>query len=368
MAGSLAGARDAPAGRAHAGSRAAGVRRVRYGAAPASAARSGQLAEPFSRYARTPDRVFGGGRHRYRVADNWARRPRGWPLGDVAGVAIDAGDNVFVYNRSRRPVQIYDRDGRFLDWWGDSEHTTPHGITIDGEGDVWLADTGDHMVKKYSPGGTLLLTLGSRHINAPGMSGLPFNRPTRVAVARNGDLYVSDGYGNNHVHVFDAGGDHRFTFGGAGSGPGEFGTPHAIFIDRAQRVYVCDRANNRIQLFDLEGAHLAEWGGLRQPDDLTVGPDGTVYVAELQHRISVWSPGGKRLAGWGGEGCDCPPGLQPGAGCPAESLDAGMVIGPHGIAIDSEGSLYVGDLADTYRGIDRGSRSIQKFVRADPAR
>ena len=143
--------------------------------------------------------------------------PRGWTLGDVAGVAVDAADNLFVYNRSTRPIQIYDRDGNFLDWWGDDEHTTPHGITIDQAGDIWLADTGDHLVKKCTPDGKLLLAIGRRHINTPEMGGVPFNRPTRVAVAASGDLYVSDGYGNNHVHVFDAGGDHKFTFGSPGT-------------------------------------------------------------------------------------------------------------------------------------------------------
>ena len=101
------------------------------------------------------------------------------------------------------------------------------------------------------------------------------------------------------------------------------------------------------------------------PDDLVVGPDGTVYIAELLHRITIWSPDGRRIAGWGDEGCECPQNALPSTQCPAESLDAGMVIGPHGITLDSEGSIYVGDLPDTYRGIDRGSRAVQKFVRVD---
>ena len=100
------------------------------------------------------------------------------------------------------------------------------------------------------------------------------------------------------------------------------------------------------------------------PDDLAFGPDGNAYVAELLHRISIWSPEGKRITGWGDEGCQCPeqPPIPP---CPAERQDAGQVIGPHGLAVDSQGSIYVGDLAETYRGIDRGSRALQKFVRVD---
>ena len=325
---------------------------------------SGRWGAPATRYRAEAGRTFGGGGRRYRVVDNWARRPRGWSMTDVAGVAVDAADRVFVFTRSPRPVQVYDRDGYFLDWWGDDVTTTAHGISIDGEGDVWLADTGDHTVRKFTPEGRPLLSLGTPHQCAPPMSGEPFNQPTRVAAAANGDLYVSDGYGNARIHVFGPDGEYRFGWGSPGDGPGQFSNPHAVAIGPDGRVYVCDRSNRRIQVFAADGAYEEEWTGLHLPDDLAFGPDGLAYVAELQHRVSVWSPAGERLAGWGDEGCTCPerPPVPP---CPAERQEAGMVIGPHGIAVDSQGSIYVGDLAETYRGIDRGSRALQKFVRAD---
>lgn len=321
----------------------------------------GRFGAPASRYRTQVDRTFGNGKHRYRVIDNWARRPRGWAFGEVAGVAVDAEDRVFVFTRGPRPVQIYDREGYFLDWWGDDVTTTAHGITIDPQGNVWLADTGDHTVRKFTPEGKPLLSLGTPLQPAQRMSGEPFNQPTRVAIAPNGDLYISDGYGNARIHVFSPDGEYRFGWGSPGDGPSQFSNPHAITIGPDERVYVCDRSNRRIQIFNLDGSYVDEWSGVHLPDDLAFGPDGAAYVAELLHRISIWSPAGERLAVWGEEGCTCPDSPPPIPICPAERQEAGMVVGPHGLAVDSQGSIYVGDLAETYRGIDRGSRALQKF-------
>ncbi len=321
----------------------------------------GHIGEPYARYRRQLPTIFGSGSHQYQVIDNWARRPRGTQFGDVPGVAVDANDNVFVAHA--RTIDIYDSDGYFLDSWGEGNYAA-HAITIDREGSVWLADSGGHMIRKFTPEGRPLLTLGTPNQNAPRMSGLPFNKPTRVAVAPNGDLYISDGYGNDHVHVFAADGEFRFTFGGSGSKPGQLHTPHSVVIGDDGRVFVSDRLNNRIAIFDLKGTYISEWRGVRHPDDIAIGRDGTVCIVELQHRMSIWSLEGERITGWGDEGCVCDAGELPSVEpCPAESLDAGMVIGPHAVAMDSQGSIYVGELADGYRGIDRGSRSLQKFVR-----
>ncbi len=325
----------------------------------------GRTGDPVARYQRTLPTIFGGGSHRYQVVDNWARRRVGTVFGEVSGVAVDADDNVFVAARSGT-VYIFNREGDFLDSWdANVEHGSysMHGITIDRDGDVWLADAGTHVVRKFTAQGQLLLVLGTPKQNAPAMSGRPFNRPTRVAVAPNGDLYVSDGYANNHVHVFTAEGDYRFTFGGSGSGPRQFNIPHAVTISDDGVVYVCDRKNCRIQIFDLDGNYVTEWVGLHEPQDLAIGPDGTICVAEQQHRMSIWTPDGERITGWGDEECQCEPG-GPIEDCTGDGTPAGMVICAHGVAVDSQGSLYVGELSDIYRGIDRGSRSVQKFVRA----
>lgn len=293
--------------------------------------------------------AFGQGLYTYEVVDNWAKRPRGWPFVEVADVATDAQDNVFVLSRSPHPVMIFDRDGSFLDWWGGDLFIIPHSITIAPDGSVWCSDTGDHTLKHFTPDGRLLRVLGTRFLHAPEMSGQPFNRPTHLAVAKNGDLYISDGYGNARIHVYSADGTLRFSWGEPGKGSGEFRQPHSVTFDKHDRVYVCDRMNDRIQIFTLQGQFVTEWRGLHGPKDLTIDQNNIVYVAEIEHRVSIWSLEGKLLARWGDEG---------------KSQEAGLFIAPHGIAVDSAGTVYVGEVAESHDKIDRGSRSVQKFVGA----
>ena len=291
--------------------------------------------------------VLAGGAHTRAVVDNWAQRPVGWSLGDVVGVAVSADDEVFVFTRGPRPVLVFDREGRFLRWWGDTYFTMPHGIAVAPDGSVCCADIADHTVKRFSPSGELLQLLGAPFENSPKLGGAPFNRPTHFSVAPNGDYYITDGYGNANVHVFSPEGAHRFSWGSPGSDPGQFRAPHSIVFDGDGRLAVCDRGNDRIQFFDLEGTFLEEWTGLHQPNDLVFAPDGRVFICEFEHRLGVWSAEGALLQRWGDDG---------------EGLGAGQFISPHGLAIDSQGSLYVGDVTDIYRGIDRGSRNLQKLV------
>jgi DNA-binding beta-propeller fold protein YncE len=321
------------------------------------------------------------GRDRFRVVEGFFRRPKGLTFVEVADVSVDRDDNVFVFSRGRHPVMVFDRDGRFLDAWGgfgDEVFTFPHGLTVGMDGHVYTADSRDHTVRRWSPDGRLLLTIGRPHQNAPAFAGEPFNRPTHATVARNGDIYVTDGYGNARVHVFDAEGRPKMAWGGPGHGPGEFNTIHSVFIDPDDdTVYVADRFNNRIQRFTLEGTYLGEWGGLRLPQSVRKGPDGRFYVAELAHRISVLDPTGQVLARWGDDvptddtetgGVDL---ALPGApsrhpmirGRVVHEPGAGLFGAPHGIAVDSMGSFYVADTSESYAGLDRGDRAIQKFVR-----
>ena len=300
--------------------------------------------------------AFGSGEYTYEVIDNWAKRPPKWTFVEVADVAVDAQDNVYVFNRSEHPVMIFDKDGEFLDWWGADQFTIvghrgpgPHGISVAPDGTIYCADIGDHTIKRFTPEGKLLQTLGTRFLNAPQNSGTPFNRPTHVAFASTGDLYISDGYGNCSVHVFSEDGQYLRSWGEPGTDAGQFNLPHSVWVDRQDRVYVCDRPNNRVQIFNLEGGFITQWTDVHRPDKLIVGNDDVVYVAELDHRVSLWSMSGELLSRWGEEG---------------ESLEAGGLVSPHGAAVDSRGTLYVGEVAESARGIDRGSRSIQQFVRA----
>ena len=232
------------------------------------------------------------GRDRYEVVEGFFQRPKGWTFVEAADVAVDPDDNVYVFTRGNHPVMIFDKDGHFLDAWGelDGENyfTFPHGLSIGLDGYVYTADSRDHSVRKFTKDGRHVLTLGSPHQNAPAFSGKPFNRPTHATAAPNGDIYVSDGYGNARIHCFSADGELKFAWGAPGHGPGEFNTVHSVFIDPEDDVlYAADRFNNRVQLFTLGGEYLGEWSGLRLPQSVRKAPDGTFYVAELSHRVTI---------------------------------------------------------------------------------
>ena len=324
------------------------------------------------------------GRDRYRVVEGFFQRPRGWTFTEVADVAVDADDNVYVFNRGEHPVMVFDRNGAFLDAWGEigSEHyfTFPHGLTVGPDGFVYTADSRDHSIRKYTKEGRPVLTLGSPHQNAVAFQGRPFNRPTHAAVASNGDVYVSDGYGNARIHVFDAKGTYKLGWGEPGHDPGQFNTVHSVFIDHANgdRVYAADRYNNRVQFFTPDGEYIGEWGGLRLPQSVRKGPNGEWVVAELSHRVTILDGDGRVLARWG-DGVETDDFETGGVelalpGAPSRSPmvtgkvhhdpGAGMFCAPHGIAIDSAGSIYVAEASESWIGLDRGDRSIQKFVRA----
>ncbi len=292
---------------------------------------------------------FGSGDFRYEVVEGWPTLPSGHELFQVAGVAVDAEDRVYAFNRSDHKLIVFDRDGGFIKAWGES-FTIPHGMHIAPDGSIFLADQGSHVILKYSPDEELLMTLGNR--DQPSDTGYssdhkvveraagPFNNPTGVAVSSAGDIFVSDGYGNCRVHKFSAEGELIKTWGVPGTEkPSEFHLPHGIGLDARGRLLVADRENHRIQLFTQDGEHLETWTGFRQPCSVTVAGDGTVYVPELGSRMSILDPDGRVLSRWGGE----------------PSKESGLFTAPHGAAVDSRGDLYVGEVLE-------GSR-LQKFAR-----
>ena len=293
--------------------------------------------------------AYGSGAYTYELAEGWGELPEGYEYQQVAGVAVDESDRVYAFNRSSHQVIVLDREGNFLRSW-DQDFAQPHGIHIGPDGNFYLADRDAHVVQKYSPEGRLLLTLGTP--NSPSDTGYiaqerevqraagPFNLPTGVAVNDAGDIFVSDGYGNCRVHKFDAGGALVKSWGSPGlEDPGDFNLPHGIGLDNEGRLLVCDRQNHRIQVFDQDGNYITLWTGFRQPTDVVVGPDGEVYVPELQHRFSIVDGDGTLLARWGGE----------------SSHEAGQFVAPHGVAVDSYGDIYVGEVLEGQR--------LQKFVR-----
>lgn len=323
----------------------------------------------------------GNNRIEYEVLEGWQRLPEGWSFVEVAGVATDSRDRVYAFNRGEHPMIVFDRDGRFLTAWGEGVFTNAHGIHIGPDDTLYCADNFDHTVRVFTPDGTLVRTLGEK--DAPSDTGFtawdtpvqraagPFNMVTNAALAPDGSLYVSDGYGNARVHKFAADGTLQFSWGGPGSGPGQFRLPHAIAVDRRGTVYVADRENSRIQVFTAAGEYVSEWTHVDRPDDLYIDADENLFVAELgfrfgrmpanmsaaipphapHARVSVLTLDGEVQTRFGG----------PDAAAP------GNFYAPHGIWADSRGDLYVGEV--TYSaGVKQGlipldAHCLQKFVR-----
>jgi DNA-binding beta-propeller fold protein YncE len=272
---------------------------------------------------------------KFALVPDWEQLPPGWSHGDVAGVACDSRNRVYVFNRSEHPVIVYESDGRFVGSWGEGVFTRPHGITIHDDV-VYCADDTDHTVRGFTLDGTLLWTLGTPGVpsdtgySPQGRANLlsikrgagPFNRPTRLAVAPNGDLYVSDGYGNARVHKFSADAKYLSSWGEPGTAPGQFNLPHGVWIDRRGRVLVADRENDRVQVFDQTGKLLEVWPTeLIGPAFFYVDAEDTVYIPEHNGGfISVLTLDGERLARWG---------------------DGPVNRSCHGIWCDSRRDLYV---------------------------
>jgi DNA-binding beta-propeller fold protein YncE len=304
-------------------------------------------------------RTFGTGKFKYQVIDNWAKRPKCWPFTDAAGVGVDSKDRVYVFTRSQHPVMVFDKDGNFIRSWGEGIFARPHGVFIDKADNIWCTDDVDHTVRKFDIHGNLLLTIGTPgKLSDTGYDGKdffsvkrvapPFNRPTKAIIAPNGELIITDGYGNARVHRFTQDGKLIASWGEPGKGPGQFVLPHSVVADKKGNLYVADRENLRIQVFTSEGKYLTTWTDIGRPNDMCLDKNDILYVAEGNTRVSIWDLSGKLLSHWGSE--------------EGRSNDAGLFMAPHAIARDSRGVLYVGEVCDTGAGYDRGSRAIQKFV------
>ncbi|MBS0518814.1 MAG: peptidase [Proteobacteria bacterium] len=259
------------------------------------------------------------GDRRYAVHRNWARLPAGQEFGFLSDLSVDGDGHVHVAQRGTdRPVLVFDREGRNIGAWGEGVLAEPHYITRGADGTFLVADRDAHQVLRFDGAGTLLQALGRRHW--PSL-GAPFNHPTAAALASDGEIYVADGYGNSHVHRFGADGRLLQSWGGPGTGPGAFTTPHAVVIDRRGRVLVGDRENNRVQLFDRDGRFLTEWGDFYHPMQIWIDDRDLVFVTDQIPRISLMTLDGELVG-------RC----------------RGAINGAHGLAGDAEGNLYLAEL------------------------
>jgi DNA-binding beta-propeller fold protein YncE len=308
---------------------------------------------------------LGSGDYVYEEVADWARLPAGWSFQDAPDVVVDAQDRVYVFNRGDHPVVVFEPDGSFVTSWGEGLFVRPHGVTLGPDGALYCADDGAHCIYKCSLDGEVLATIGTPGQPAPRLSGEPFNQPTKVAFhPQTGNLYIADGYGNPCVHVYSSAGERLFSWGSHGTDPGQFNLVHSIAIDGTGRVYVADRENHRVQVFDERGTYLDQWNNLHRPCGLHIDGE-TVYIGQLLTHLSVNADypnlgacvtihdlSGRRLARLG----DAYPGEGP-----------GQFTTPHGMAVDSRGDLYVGEVAwNAYgRRLDppRMARCFRKLVR-----
>jgi DNA-binding beta-propeller fold protein YncE len=271
----------------------------------------------------------------YQVVAGWPESSSPIKFGQVSAVATDASDRVFVFHRGEPPVVVFDRDGKYLRSWGDGLVKKAHGLRIDHEQNVWTTDVGHHLVRKFNHEGKLLMTLGRQ--GEPGAGPDRFNQPTDVAIAPSGEFFVSDGYGNSRVVHFSKDGRYLKEWGTKGNGEGQFNLPHAIVLDQDGRVYVGDRENDRVQVFDPEGRFLAQWRDGGAPFGLFLTADRRLFVADGRaSRVTVLDRDGKALQHWG----------EPGAG-------PGQFAMPHALCVDSHGDVYVAEI--------NGQR-LQKFT------
>src|SRR5689334_564927 len=195
--------------------------------------------------------IVGSGEYRYRIVEDWAKLPDSWSFKEVAAVGVDKDDNVYCFNCGDHPMMVFDRTGNFLRSWGEGEYPRAHGVHMGPDESIYLTDDGGHFVRKCRlEDGKVLLELGVPGKPAEYMSGEPFHRCTHTALSPKGEIYVSDGYGNARVHKYSPDGRLLMSWGEPGTGEGEFNIVHNICCDADGWVYVADRENHRVQMFD----------------------------------------------------------------------------------------------------------------------
>jgi 6-bladed beta-propeller len=281
--------------------------------------------------------------------------PGAWNFIQAASVAITSRGSVLVLHRGAHPVMEFDSSGKFLRSWGDGmfsegkvaaiprTHWTPekshysavygpagctacgvHSVRVDPQGYIWIVDAPGHVIYKLNQDGKEIMRLGTKGVSGTGSN--TFNLPTDVAFAPNGDVYVSDGYGSARVVKYTRDGKYQLQWGKRGKGPGEFELPHNLVVDAQGRVYVTDRENQRIEVFDANGKFLTEWTGTGGVSGLAITRDQRIWTGGVLRDLE-----GKVL------------GRLPGPG----------TAGGHGVAATDTGEVYIAQLSGV----------VQKFVK-----
>ncbi|MEP6716202.1 MAG: peptidyl-alpha-hydroxyglycine alpha-amidating lyase family protein [Terriglobia bacterium] len=278
---------------------------------------------------------LGAAEGHYQLVEKWATFPPGitkWGL--ATGVDVDRHDNVYVLQRnSPMPIMVFDRQGKFLRSWGGGMFKSTHFLRVDRSGAVWATDRGDMQAFKFNAAGKLLMTVGRKGVTGDNTSQDAFNGLADLAVAKNGDIFIADGEGaNTRVVKLTKNGKFLKWWGGKGTAPGQFDTPHSIAIDAAGLLYVADRANNRIQIFDQTGKFLREWTNFGTPWGLFI-KDDLIYVVDGTANNCLLIAGIKD-------------------GKVQERIEG--LSNPTAVTVDSTGAIYVAEV---------NGASVKKFVK-----
>jgi sugar lactone lactonase YvrE len=329
--------------------------------------------------AQTPVAPVNDAPNPYRTVENFFKLPEGRVWGSISTVEPAAdGRSIWIVDRcganscvgSKLPVVMkFDESGKLVTSFGAGMFVFPHGIHVDAEGNVWVVDglppgAGrggapqpelGHQVVKFSPEGKVLLTLGM-----PGMTGadaMHFNQPSDVITARNGDIFVADGHGgNSNARIVKYTRDGKFIkeWGTKGTAPGQLDTPHALAMDSRGRLFVADRGNNRIQIFDQEGKFLEEWYQFSRPSGVYIDRNDVIYVADSEsnkaRKHGEWKRGIRIGSARDGKVTAFIPDDNP-------NVDEGPLAGtsgPEGVAADAQGNVY---------GAEVGQKGVKKYVR-----
>jgi DNA-binding beta-propeller fold protein YncE len=277
-----------------------------------------------------------GGLLKYKVQIRFGEEPEdtmpaGWKFGRVSAVATNGSGEVYVFQRGKKadPVVVFDAKGRYVRSWGRGLFGNEHAIRVDRDGNVWVTDNGDHQVIKFNPKGERLLTLGVK--GKAGEDSGTFNKPTDLAWAPDGSFYVSDGYGNSRVVKFTKDGKYVSAWGSKGSGQGQFNLPHSVAVDAKGQVYVADRENNRIQIFDGNGKFLKQWTHLGATQNLFITPKQELWMITHRNAVEIRT-------------YDCLAGR-----IMKVDLDTGRILGSmespgHWIDVTGAGDIFIGSL------------------------
>ena len=330
----------------------------------------------------------------YELVPRWERLPAGMSHLDAPGIGVDSNDRVYIFGRQSNHVFVYEADGTFVEAWGEpGQWVTTHGLTVGPDDMLYLTDTGGHAVEKFTRDGHHVASFSTRGI--PSETGYdktpaeqydrsqtirhaagPYNLPCAVAVREDGHVFVADGYGNAAIHHFAPDGRHVRSWGGPGTGPGQFNLPHGIAVDARGRILVADRENERVQVFAEDGSFIEAWTDVQRPTQVRIGRDGRVVVSELHwkagmrsfkagliaedhpSRMSVFDGNGAVLARWGQS--------------PDEDATApGHFTAPHDVAVDSHGDIYVAEVSFAEFGrlglAGPDCHTVQKFRRVEVA-